>query len=209
MTGVGLNAAYYANSYNGAISYTGSVYSSQYQDGLIPTAEDQAEQADQHQEQTQQQMAATMLQLMLTLLQALIQKMMSLKPPAPAVIRPDFNNNGTIQARMNQVLPPGSDPFLDQMMAILNNVEPESPEAQQAQARIAARWAQLGRSNQGLQELFVLQAIRSLNNVSGSLSALSGNLEPQSLEAMQLQNRISAINGIKGNLVQQWQNLQA
>lgn len=208
MTGVGLNAAYYANSYNGAISYTNGVYSTQQDNyGLYESPE--AEQQSYHvqQQEQQQQLMAVVFQTMLTMLNGVMQKLMNVAPPAPAPIRPDFNNNGIILARMNQILPPGTDPFLDQMMGVLSNTEPESPEAQQATARIAARWTQLGRDDRQLQELFVLNAIRSLNHISGSLFTISGNLQPQSQESMALNARLGAIANIKNSLIQQWQRL--
>ncbi len=123
--------------------------------------------------------------------------------------RLDYSNNQQLGQKMQQHIPANSpySPILQDLVGLLSNVEPESPQALALQARIATIAQQAGIPEKDQQSIFLLSGLRSLNNISGSLVAISGNLDPQSPQAAALRARLQALDGIRNSLIQNYERL--
>lgn len=95
-------------------------------------------------------------------------------------------------------------PSLDTLVDMFPQTEPESPEAQALMARTIHLLHSAGpQGDTRAKQLAISMADRSLNNVSGSLFTILGNLEPESPEAQQIQARLAAIQAVDVALDQQ------
>lgn len=113
---------------------------------------------------------------------------------------PDYTDNNVIAQQLQQLT--NGDPQMSQLMTQAMNLDPNSPEFQQAQARISALWQG---NPADLQNALKLMNIASINNVEGSLKNTLSNLDPSSPEAQQLQQRIAVIEQTRNDLIQHLQ----
>jgi len=85
-------------------------------------------------------------------------------------------------------------------------VDPSTPQAQQYMAKVAKILPQAGAEGKlRLQEVENAQALRQINNVTGSLKKVSSNLDPGSPQAGQLKERLAAIQQLKNKITAQYQ----
>ncbi len=153
--------------------------------------------------------------MMLQMFQGLIVSMISalqgggsaVSEPDTRVAQPavDFSNDNSIKEAMQREMPPNNGSPLNtsitQMMRELETLEPESPQALVLQSHISNLGRSAGMTEKSLERFFILSAVRSLDNVSGSLVATQANFAPESPQTLAYQARLSSIEATRNRLI--------
>lgn len=185
--------------------YSPAVYSQSTQSSTRPQAT-QSSQADSTQADApasgQGSLIPNIVQLMLQLVQLTTQSLNPQAQPQQAAT-PDYTDNSVVEQQLQQLT--NGDPQLNGFITEMVNMDPESPELQQKEARLSAFWKG---SPDDLQKIFQLIALHQVNNVEGSVNAVLTNLDPSSPEAQQQQVRIASLNNIRDTLIQKLQTPQ-
>jgi hypothetical protein len=149
-------------------------------------------------------MMVNMMSLMMTMLQSILRLSQNATPVInqPAI---NYHDNASIQVRQ-QTLLGGQDSQLDNLLRQINQTNPESPEAEQLQSAITSRWNAVGGEQSSLNEYFALHGLKQLNDIIDTLGgAILPNLEPESVEAQQVNARLAALQARRTATIHQLQ----
>ncbi|HEY9688128.1 MAG TPA: hypothetical protein V6C52_14230 [Coleofasciculaceae cyanobacterium] len=142
---------------------------------------------------------SSLMSMMLSIMSSMLQMLGTQQNPVSQQLPVDFNDNKSIEQKMSQIN--FNDPKLQDLTSQLVATQPESPKAVELEQQIAASTNGRPEHQKPVQQLFTLNAIRNLNNVSGSLTA------PNTPEAASGLGRNAQISNVKKTLIQSYQQL--
>jgi hypothetical protein len=187
--------------------FTGAADQGNFQNGMPQQQNGYAQQANLA------DTSSKLLQCMLTIVNTMMQFMMTMmaqmqaknaaasgQPPAGSI---NFNDNNAVQQKMQELA--GKDPKVTALVDKYLKASPESKDAAKLQAELSAAMKKAKVPDNSIKQFFLLASIRQLNATCGQLPQVASNLDPNSPQAQQIQQRMTAINQQKATLIQQYQ----